>query len=345
MNSEHRKVDNLILVTGGTGLVGSHLLYELTKAGEKVRAIRRPASDTGRVRKIFSYYTENPASLLGNIDWVEADLLDSGALEDAMEGVTEIYHVAGVVSFRKGDHKNMLKTNIEGTANLVDLALEREDIKFCFVSSVSTIGLPENNRLANEETNWQTSRKNSVYSISKYGAEREVWRGIEEGLRAVIVNPSTILGPGFWNTHSVFFKLVRDGMKYYTLGVNGYVDVMDVAKAMILLMNKEIFGERFILTSENLSTKELISRIANHLGKPVPTVQVTSGMACILRLADSCRSFLTGCPPLLTREFVSAALQNFPTTSEKIRKRLDFSFKPMDQSIEEICRLYLQDMR
>ena len=223
----------MILVTGGTGLLGSHLLLELARSGKNVRALKRKSSNISQVRKVFLYYVQNADELLQNIEWFEGDLLDFGSIEDSLEGVKEIYHAGAVVSFYPSDHKSMLKVNIEGTANLVNLALEKAISKFCYVSSVSTLGRADNLGLTDEETYWKASNKNSQYAISKYGAEREVWRGIEEGLNAVIVNPSVILGPGDWKSGSpAFFSRIGKGLKFYTSGINGFVDVRDVSKAM-----------------------------------------------------------------------------------------------------------------
>jgi len=247
----------MILVTGGTGLLGSHLLLDLTKAGKQVRAIKRHSSNIQLIRKVFSYYVEDPDKLMGQIEWVDADLLDFFSIEEALSGVTEIYHAGAIVSFYPKDHKEMLKVNIDGTSNLVNRAIEAKVEKFCYVSSVATLGRTDNDGLSDEETFWKPSRKNSVYAISKYGAEREIWRAMEEGLNAVIVNPSLILGPGFWEDNSGLFRLVWQGLKYYTRGVNGYVDVRDLSKVMVRLMDRNIFGERFIVSAENLSYEQL----------------------------------------------------------------------------------------
>src|ERR1035438_7534334 len=188
----------MIFVTGGTGLLGSHLLCELVRSGKPVRALKRKSSDTSPVRRIFSYYLPDPDASFQKIEWVDADLLDFAAMDDALDGVSEVYHCGAMVSFYPKDHPLMLKVNIEGTANLVNLAFEKKITKFLYVSSVSTLGRNDSSGFSDEETYWKTSVKNTPYSISKYGGEREVWRGMEEGLNAVIFNPSVILGPGLW---------------------------------------------------------------------------------------------------------------------------------------------------
>jgi dihydroflavonol-4-reductase len=339
-----QKPQTMILVTGGTGLLGSHLLLDLVKSGKQVRAIKRTTRKTDIVRTIFSYYVPDPDELAGKIEWVNADLMDFGAMEDALQGVTEIYHAGAVVSFSPKDRKAMLKVNIEGTANLVNQAIENKVSKFCYVSSVATLGRAENIDVSTEETYWVPSKRNSVYSISKYCAEREIWRGMEEGLNAVIVNPSVILGPGFWQNNSGLFRLVYDGLKYYTHGMNGYVDVRDISAAMIALMDRNIFGERFICSAENLSYQEFFGLVAKHMGKPAPSINIPPAMTSIAWRAEAVRAFLTGSKPEVTREMAATASQVYVYSSEKICKTLNFNFRPVEESIREICGYYQGDV-
>jgi nucleoside-diphosphate-sugar epimerase len=333
----------MILVTGGTGLLGSHLLFDLVTAGEKVRAIRRINSDTAMVRKVFAYYSANPDELFSKIEWADADLLDFGSIEDAMQGITEIYHAAAIVSFYPQDHKSMLKVNIEGTANLVNLAIEHKVAKFCYVSSVATLGRAENSGVSSEETYWVPSKRNSVYSISKYGAEREIWRGIEEGLNAVIINPSVIMGPGFWNDNSGLFRLVYEGLKYYTRGVNGYVDARDISYAMIKLMNGNHFGERYICSADNLSYQDFFGLIAKHMNKPAPSVNVPAAMTSFAWRVEALRSMITGSKPEITREMAITTSQVYKYTSEKLCDTIGIRFRSVEESIREICTFYLAD--
>lgn len=335
----------MILVTGGTGLLGSHLLFDLAQKGLVVRAIKRKTSDISMVHKVFSYYSDQADDLFGKIRWVEADLLDFGAMEEALQGITEVYHTGAIVSFYPSDHKTMLKVNIDGTANLIHLALEHQVQKFCYVSSVATLGRAENDGISDEETHWKPSSKNSVYAISKYGAEREVWRGIEEGLKAVIVNPSLILGPGFWNDNSGLFRLVWEGLKYATIGVNGYIDVRDITRSMIGLMEKGIFGERFICSSENLTYMEFFTLVAKYLKKPAPVINVPPAMTAIAWRIEAIRSFLTGSKPEITREMAVTTSQVYQYSHEKIRKALGVEFIPVEVSIREICDFFLKDQR
>ncbi|MFH1160797.1 MAG: NAD-dependent epimerase/dehydratase family protein [bacterium] len=333
----------MILVIGGTGLLGSHLLFDLVKRNKPVRAIYRKPEKKEMVRKIFSYYSADPDGLLEQVEWVPADLLDFGSVEEAMKGISEVYHAGAVVSFYPKDHKEMLKVNIDGTANLVNLAMDHGVQKFCYVSSVGTLGRAENQGESDEDTHWVSSKKNSVYSQSKFGAEREIWRGIAEGLNAVIVNPSVILGPGFWEDNSGLFHLVYQGLKYYTRGVNGYVDVRDVSKAMIALMEHGIFGERFIVSAENLSYQQLFGLMAKYLNKPAPSVNVPPVMTQIAWRIEAIRSFLTRSKPEITREMATTTAQVYTYTNARIRERLGFVFLSPEESIRETCKIFLEE--
>jgi len=334
----------MVLVTGGTGLLGSHLLRDLATSGRTVRAIYRNPAKIEMVRKIFSYYTDHPETWLTNIEWVEADLLDHGSMEMAMEGISEVFHAGAVVSFFPKDHQQMRIVNTEGTANMINLALAGGVNKFCYVSSVATLGRAENNGESDEETFWVPSKKNSVYSQSKYSAEQEVWRGMAEGLNAVIVNPSVILGPGFWNDNSGLFRLVYNGLKYYTLGVNGYVDVRDVSRAMLTLMDQNAFGERFIVSAANLSYQQLFELMARHLGRTAPSVRVPPALTGLAWRVEAVRSFLTRSKPEVTREMAITTSQVYTYTNKKIRDRIGIEFITPEESIRETCRIFLDDL-
>lgn len=335
----------MILVTGGTGLLGSHLLIELVRAGKLVRALKRERSDTSMVHKIFSYYLSDPDELFQKIEWVDADLLDFTALEDALDGVSEIYHCGAMVSFHPKDHPLMLKVNIDGTTNLVNLSVEKKIRKFLYVSSVATLGRNHSAGFTDEETFWKTSIKNTAYSISKYGGEREVWRGMEEGLNAVIVNPSVILGPGFWEGTSGLFTLLHKGLKYYPKGMNGYVDVKDVVKSMILLMDRNIFNERFIINSENVSYRQLFNWIAEYLRKPAPSIYVSPALSQLAWRIETVRSFIIRSRPELTKDMAITTSQKYLYKNDKIRKALGVGFIPVEESIKDTCRIFLEDLQ
>ena len=331
----------MILVTGASGFVGSHLLIDLLKAGKKVRAIRRNGKSE-LTSKIFSVY--NCSKLLNDVEWYEGDILDFFSLIDAMDGISEVYHCAAVVSFHKSEALKMEKVNIQGTANIVNAALEKKIKKLCYISSIAALGRSETDLPTDEETFWKTSKRNSVYSISKYGAEMEVWRGTIEGLDAVIINPSVIIGPGDWTKgSSQLFSLMNKGLKFFTMGMNGYVDVRDVSKAMILLMDSEIKNERFILSSENLFYKDFFDQVANGLGKKRPSKKAGKFLSQIAWRYLKFLEILTGKNASITKETARTANNISKFTSEKIIKAIDFKFIPMNQSINETCEIFLKE--
>lgn len=335
----------MIFVTGGTGLVGSHLLFNLVHSGAAVRALRRENSSFGLVKKVFGYYSSKPEELLGMIEWVSGDVTDIFSLNEALEGVEKVYHAAAVVSFHPADRNEIMKINVDGTANVVNACLNNGVKKICHVSSIAALGRAENNKITDEETEWKSSKNNSLYSISKYEAEREVWRGSIEGLPAVIVNPAVIIGPGDREKgSSQLFDLVWNGLKYYTDGVNGYVDVRDVSKAMVALMESDAVNSRFIISSENISYYDFFKMIAEGFGKNIPNVKVTPFLSGIAWRAEKIRSLLTGKKPVITKETARTAMQQYFYSNEKIRNTLGFEFIPVSVSINDTCRLFLKEL-
>jgi dihydroflavonol-4-reductase len=335
----------MILVTGGTGLVGTHLLYDLCRSGKSVRALKRSSSNIENVRKVFSYYSTDPDELLSRIEWKDADLLDIYSVLEVMENVSEVYHCAAVVSFEKQKQAEMLKTNIEGTANLVNAALEKGIRKFCHVSSIASLGRAENGGLTTEETFWKSSPENSVYSISKYGAEREVWRAAEEGLNIIIVNPSLIIGPGNWEqSSSNMFSKGYKGLKYYSSGINGFVDVRDVSSLMIRLMESSVTNQRFLLNAENASFRTFFDLIHQGFNKKLPFIKAGKFLSGMAWRGELLRSFISGSAPLITRETARSAHRVSRFSNEKIRNTFpDHSFISLERSVKDTCELFLKD--
>jgi len=264
------------------------------------------------------------------------------SLEDAMEGIEEVYHCAALVSFLPADKKKLVRINTEGTSNVVNAALENNVRKLCHVSSIAALGRPESQaELIDENLVWKTSKNNSVYAVSKYGAEREVWRGTAEGLDAVIVNPSIILGvAGPGQGSSRIFNTVWEGLKFYPPGKNGFVDVRDVVRAMILLMNSDIRNERFILNVDNIEYKRLFELMAAEMGKPAPGIKVSPFLSGLAWRLEKIRSMVTGVKPLITRETAHTAVQHYEYSNEKIKKELGFAFTPIEETISHFCRIF-----
>ncbi len=335
----------MILVTGGTGLVGSHLLVELALRGEQVRALHRATSDRQTVKEIFQHYRpEDGAALFSTIEWQEGDILDIPSLEDAMQGIQKVYHCAAKVSFNPRDRRALLKFNAEGTANVVNTALEENVEALCYVSSTAAVGKARDGGPVREALSWKKEKGTTHYAISKHNAEREVWRGHMEGLPAVIVNPSVVLGPGNWEKSSLtLFKNVASGLPFYTGGSNGFVDARDVAHTMTRLMDDGVRGERFLVAGENLPFRDLFSMIAKEMEKRPPSLKAPSWMTAIGWRAEKIRSFLLGLPPTITRETTRAAHGRVSYSTEKLEATLDLEFTPLSESIRNACAFFRQN--
>ena len=334
----------MILVTGGTGLVGSHLLYQICQSETKVRAIKRKRSNTNFVRQIFSYYTQEADLLFEKIEWVNADLLNIPELDLAFQGVTNVYHCAAWISFNPNHKGKMMQTNIEGTTNIVNLCLAHRIHKLCHVSSVASLGRPRDGSSADENTPWLNSPENSYYALSKYHSEMEVWRGTLEGLNTVIICPAIILGPGKWGKgSSLLFKQVWRGLSFYTSGTNGFVDVRDVVNVMIQLMESEIKSERFILSSESLPFKKTFDYIAEALGMKKPHIKVGPFLSAISWRIAKVVSIIRSKPPFITKETVLAGNTISIYENKKIRTALNYQFKSVEQSCKDFSMLFLQE--
>ena len=330
--------------------MGAHLLLELCKEGRKVKALKRKNSRLETVLKIFRAYTKNAQELFDSIEWVEGDILDYFKLEKLLVGVNEIYHCAAIVSFDRKDRKTMISNNVEGTANLVDAAIENGVKKICHVSSIAALGRLQNGQLVTEETNWIPAKKHSAYSESKFFSEVEIWRGIEEGLDAVIVNPSIILGPGNWDSSSPrMFKTVYEGLKFYTRGVTGYVDVLDVVKAMVQLMDEKHFenckNQRYLLNSENWSYEEVFTQIATALSKPGPVVYASKLMTGLAWRFAALGGWFSAKAPAITKEVAASSSEINRFDGSKITRVIDFSYTPVSESIKRTAQLFLDNIK
>lgn len=331
----------MILVTGATGLVGSQLLLDLALKGEKIRALKRVNSDLNQVIKLFSPH----AGLLETIEWADGDVLDIFSLQEALKGISKVYHCAAFVSFAPSEVEMMMKININGTANVVNLCLESGVKKLCHVSSVAAINRINEEEIIDENTPWNTSKQNSNYAISKYGAEREVWRGIAEGINVVIVNPTIIIGAGNWKTGStVMFQQVWKGLKFYTDGTSGFVDVRDVTKAMITLMESNVHAERFILNSENLPFRQVFDWIAENFGKPKPNIYANAFMRGVAWRSEAFKKYFSKTNSFITHETSLSAGKKVRFSNDKIKKAMGIDFIPVRQSVKETCNRFLEEM-
>ncbi len=332
----------MILLTGATGLVGSHVLYTLASAGHKVRATKRESSKTSDVEELFKYYAgEKAGSLLEKVEWVEADLADYFKIEDVLDGVTHVVHSAAKVSFNPGESERMLQVNAEGTANLVNACIEKGIEKFVYVSSTSSLGRHPDGKEVDENVEWQPDDNRSAYSHSKFRAEMEVWRASKEGLPVVVVNPSVIIGPVEWKRSSGrLFYSVKRGMPFYTKGVTGFVDVRDVAECIYSLLYSDAVNERFILNGENLSFKEFFTKIAHAINKKPPLLKATPLMAEIGWRVNLVLCWVVGKAPAITKDTARAAHNKSFYSSRKFSEKFNFSFRPIDEAIENTVQWY-----
>jgi len=335
----------MILVTGGTGLLGAHLIHQLISNGESVRALKRASSDTGKTKKIFSYYSNDFEDLFSRIEWVEGDILNFDSLLTALEEVDFIYHTAATVSFQSEDKSTLVQTNVQGTENIVNAALQMKIKKLLHVSSIGSLGRAGSSGIVTEESEWN-NKKTSVYSNSKHQAEMEVWRGIAEGLNAVIVNPSIILGPGDWTTGSAkLFTTMYNGLKFYSIGSNGFIDVNDAAKAMIRLMESSISGERFILSSENIFYKQLFEWMAIALKVPIPKHKAGKLLSEVGWRILWLRGLLSGKTSTITKETAETANQEYRYSNEKVKKAIGIDFINVKDSINTNAKFFLDDKK
>lgn len=330
-----------VFVTGGTGLVGIQLLLDLSRKGHEIIALKRPTTSLDHVAAIFRS-RESETDLFSTIQWAEGDILDTGSLEAAMAGCDQVYHAAALVSFHGPDREALLKHNVEGTANVVNLTLDTGIPVLAYVSSTAAVGKATNSQEITEDAPWDKESEISNYAISKHYAEREVWRGSEEGLNVAIINPSVIIGPGKWGSSSTtLFDTVNQGLRFYSEGANGFVAVQDVSQALIRLVEEEVFGERFLVAGENLSYRTLFTWIAEALDKEPPSVRVTPWMSSLAWRLEWVRSRLTGNVPKVTKETAASAMRTMHYSSQKLLDALPgFSFTSVKEAVHQTAELY-----
>jgi len=329
----------MILVTGGTGLVGAHLLLHLTENEATVRALYRKPDAIEKTKSLFRLY--NKEQLFPKIDWVQGDIIDIPSLETAFRDIDYVYHCAALVSFDPDDENALRKTNIEGTANIVNYCIDNKVKKLCHVSSIAALGdLASHETEITEATEWNPEAPHSDYAISKYGAEMEVWRGQQEGLNVVIVNPGVIFGAGFWNQGSgEFFYRIKKGLPFYTKGSTAYVSVTDVVKIMVLLMQSNSVGERFTVISENLPFKKVIFEIAENLNAKKPKSEAKPWLLNIAWRMDWLVSAIFRTKRKLSRYSANSLTSSDFISNQKIKNALNYEFQDIDTVIKEVIAL------
>jgi len=331
----------MILVTGGTGLLGTHLLYKLVTDGKSVRAIYRDDSKFEMVKKVFSFYTDDPTAVFDKIEWVKADITDVPALDLTFQEVALVYHCAALVSFNPKDYQKSRQVNVIGTANIVNLCLSNQVSKLCHVSSIATLG-EELKKPITEETRWNPENNTqNIYAMTKYDAELEVWRGTQEGLDVVIVQPGVILGPGFWSsgTGEIFTK-VASKFHYYTSGTVGVVDVNDVTAAMVKLMNSGVVNEQFIVVSENIGYEQLLQAISDTVGSIKKLQEVKRWQLLLYLYVDSLVSFIFRRKRSVFKATVNSAFKQLIYDNTKLEKTIDIKFISVAESVQNVGELF-----
>jgi len=327
----------LILVTGATGLIGAHLTAHLLLQNKEVIALKRANSKTENIKEILSFYSPDYNTLFNKIRFVDGDVTDIFSVLDALEGVDEVYHCAGMVSFEEKKIKELLHVNEFGTANMVNACLEKNIKQFCHVSSVATMPNHDKKPLIDETVFWKSSPENGAYAISKYNAEREVWRGNEEGLAVCIVNPSVVIGAGCWGqSSSKMFDECYKGTSFYTNGSTGFVDVRDVAKAMITLMEQKVIGKRFVVSGENKKFKEVVNILHTEFGKKLPRFE--AGKTLLKTGGFLERMFVK--EPRLNKQVIDALLSDTIFSNEQIKKQTGINFTPINETLHYVAEKY-----
>lgn len=324
-------------------MVGAHTMYKLTAQGKKIRAIYRTERAITKAQKVFDYYPDGDV-LFAKIEWCKADITDIPALETAFVGITHVYHIAAMISFDEKEAKKMYKVNCKGTANIVNLSIAHQVEKIAYVSSIATISKTVGKDSLDETDEFNLMHSNYSYAITKNGAEMEVWRAAQEGVKVLIVNPGVILGPGFWNEGSgKLFSMVMKGNLFYTRGVSGFVGVNDVADALISGMNSNISEERFVLVSENLSFKEVFDLIAVALQKKKPRLVLSAFMAEIGWRISWLKSKLTFTKNSFTKQAARSSNNKTYYNAGKIKKELNFAFTPIATVVRQTAAFLIDD--
>lgn len=333
----------MTLVTGATGILGRVIVLELLKRGKTVRATKRKTSNLEEVRHSFKFYTENPDEFFNKIEWVHIDFDDIDSLKIAVNGVEEVYHCAAKVSFHPNARKKMYHSNIDGTKNLL-YACENSSVKkFCFVSSIAVLDGFNEKGMMDEDSDFNSKLEHSAYAESKHFSEMEVWRASAEGLNVVIVNPGMIIGSGNWNESSgLIYENFTKGFTFS--GGTSYVDVRDVAKISLELMEKNIFGERFILISENKRYSEMTNFVRNKLGKSTPKI-LSKSVLNFAKILNFCFGWFIPSLKMANKVNIESVTNLNPVSNQKIRERLDYEFIPVEESLDFHLKNYRQDKK
>lgn len=327
----------MILVTGATGLVGSRLVFDLLSQGQSVRALKRPTSDLAFIKRVFEFYSPTQGiSHFERIEWFDGDLLDTESLAEAMHGIETVYHCAALVSYRPQDYQTLIDTNVAGTENVVNICLTSNVKKLGYISSIAALGKAPKGQLISENTEWKPGEVASNYSLSKFLAEQEVWRGVAEGLNTVIVQPSIILGPAKSDQSSgMMMAMLRKGVPYYPGGTAGFVDVRDVSKIILALMSDDTAkNESYILNSENQNYKELLTTSAEVFGNKPPKIKTGKWMLEAAWILSAIGKFF-GAKAKITKETARSASRTSRFENSKVLQKTNLTFIEVSESLKD----------
>lgn len=329
----------MILITGATGLVGAHLALQLIEKGNNVRAIYRTIKSIDKTKAYFDFYQKG--DLFDKIEWIEGDILDISSLENAFSGIDFVYHCAAFISFDPKDEEKIRKTNIEGTANIVNFCVAKNIKKLCYISSIAALGdITPKEESISETTDWNPEKPHSDYAISKYGAEMEVWRGHQEGLSVIVVNPGVIIGPYLKNNSTeqgsaAIYHRVAKGLSFYTLGSTGFITINDVVAISTQLMESEIKNERFTLVAENIVFKNILNTIAKTLKVRKPRIHADASLMNILWRIDWVISKITNKRRQISKATAKASYSKSLYSNLKIKRYLNYEFEYVQQYISK----------
>lgn len=324
-----------VFVTGATGFVGSYLTRLLLQKGYEVSASKRASSKMDLLRDVHS-----------KVKWMDGDILDIPFLEKSIEGMDLVFHCAAIISFSPKDLEKMMAINVQGTANIVNTCLHQQVRKLIHVSSIAAIGRPKHETSITEKTKWQKSELNTNYAKSKFLAEQEVWRGHSEGLNIGIVNPSIILGAGYWDSGSCkLFHTVYKGLKFYPLGSTGFVDVRDVAQTMLAISISERSGERYITNGSNIPYQQLFDLMADELNVKRPYIKVTPLLRALSWRVEKLKGAITGKHPLITKDTALLSSLSYQYANTKSITELGIKYTPLKTTIRDSCNAFQEYLK
>ena len=327
----------MILVTGGTGIVGAHLLLKCVKQNTKVVATYRREESLKKIETLFENLSLNHPEDFKTIQWIKAPLNDLTLLNNAFKNIDYVYHCAAKVTLADSRTEKLMKSNVEGTANIVNASIKHKIKKLVYVSSIAAIGAEKNIITADEDSSWNSDQNHTAYAYSKYGAELEVWRGSREGLNIVIVNPGVILAGELWGrSTATLFRDVANGMRFYPTGSTAVVAVEDVVNVLMKLMKSDILNERFILVAKNISQKELLSKIATSIGIKPPNIPLKKWFLYSVFLFEKIFKLIG-----IRKNFLSIALIETLTSNQKYKGSkicgaINFHYGDIDETIKRI---------